>query len=46
MGIHRLPVDSPHKGPESDTGFDVTLNERLSKQSSVGDAMVVIVTSL
>ena len=37
-GIHRSPVDSPHKGPvmrSFDVFFDVRLNKRLSKQSRV-----------
>ena len=35
-GIHRSPVDSPHKGPVTrsfDVFFDLRLNTRLSKQS-------------
>ena len=35
-GIHRSPVNSPHKGPTTrsfDVFFDVRLNKRLSKQS-------------
>ena len=35
-GIHRSPVNSPHKGQETrsfDVFFDLRLNERLSKQS-------------
>ena len=35
-GIHRTPVNSPHKGPVTrslDVFFDLLLNKRLSKQS-------------
>ena len=36
MGIHRLPMDSHHKGPvtrDFDIFFDVSLNKQLSKQA-------------
>ena len=35
-GIHRSPVNSPHKGPVTrsfDGFFDLRLNKRMSKQS-------------